>query len=200
MQGDFIYFFTAPENVPGGANQTIDALCRSLFTVLEKRNALGAYTVPHTLCIKLENTSKDNQNRVFLAFSVLLVHKDLFMSTTVNFFPVEHTLEYIYRKCSHISTHVRYESTTSIPDMHNAIRQCHVSKVDSHVLSLQGMNNFSGALIKQKLVSQCSVNMTSYRTFVFEQDKLSSVSCEYRWVRRLQYDFKGFADNEGSPR
>lgn len=79
MRQDFVCFFTSSDNLPSGENQTIAALCRSLFVLIEKREAHGLSVVPPELCIQLDNTTKDNKNRLFFAFCEYLVHIGLFV-------------------------------------------------------------------------------------------------------------------------
>lgn len=75
---DFLCFYTSADNVPGGANQTIDAFCRGLFALIEHRSASGIPSIPSHLRVQLDNTSKDNKNRFFFAFCDLLVHIGVF--------------------------------------------------------------------------------------------------------------------------
>lgn len=96
---DFLCFLTSADNIPGGSNQTIDALSRGLFSLIEKREAQGLLNIPSELFVQLDNTTKDNKNRFFFAFCEYLVHIGLFARVTVNFLPVGHTHEDIDRKC-----------------------------------------------------------------------------------------------------
>lgn len=179
---DFLSLFTSAENIPGGANQTIDALCRALFAVVDLRQSSGLNSLAPDLYIQLDNTSKDNKNRFFFAFCDYMVHTGLFDKVTVNFLPVGHTHEDIDRRFSRISVAMKSRAVVSIPDLHEVLRSSRSDLTPPFVSRIDGMQNFSGALSTQGMVSSDTHNMTSYRKFVFQRevagDNMRLVSCK----------------------
>lgn len=179
-KNDFLSFFTSADNVPAGANQTIDAFCRALFVLLEKRKALGNIARLSDLYVQLDNTGKDNKNRYFFAFCDLLIHKGLFRRVTVNFLPVGHTHEDIDRKFSHVSTHLRHLNVVTVNELQDALGESQ-GRSRPHVARVSWMNNFSGALNDQGCVIATMSNLQTYRKFTFEIDEGSpgrKVSCK----------------------
>lgn len=170
LRQDFLSFFTSADNLPSGANQTINTFCRALFVLKEKREAHGLTTIPSVLCIQLNNTTKDNKNRFSMAFCDYLVHVGLFRRITVNFLPVGHTHEDIDRIFSRVSVHLKHRTTATVKDLHEAIKFSQLGKVEPFVSRINGMNNFSSALVQQKLVVSQVSGFLTYRKFVFERD------------------------------
>jgi len=74
---EILFLFTAADNIPGGANLTIDCLCRAVFVLIDKRRAMGIEKFPQELYLQIDNTSKDNKNRYIFAFCELLGHYGL---------------------------------------------------------------------------------------------------------------------------
>lgn len=159
---------TSAENLPGGANKTIDSFCRSLFILIQKRSAIGFKSLPKEIFIQLDNTAKDNKNRYFFAFCDLLVHKGLFERFTVNVLPVGHTHEDIDRRFSRIVT-IRDQRVKTIKDLHHFIKMSQSSKPTGYVARVEAMNNFSQALATQKLVIGQVEGISTYRKFTFEK-------------------------------
>lgn len=67
---DFISLLTAAENMPGGANQTIDSFCRALFVLIEKRRAVGMEAFPQEHFIQLDNTWKTTRTGFSSHFAI----------------------------------------------------------------------------------------------------------------------------------
>lgn len=170
LRQDLLCFFTAADNIPSGANQTIDALSRALFVLLEKREAHGIHGIPEQLHIQLDNTSKDNKNRFFFAFCDLMVHVGLFCRVTVSFLPVGHTHEDIDRRFSRVSVHLKHRATVTISDLHHALQNSQYGRLKPFVARGTGMNKFSGALTEQRVVVPQVDNLKSFRRFTFEVD------------------------------
>ncbi len=120
---DFLAYLTSPENIPGGSNQTIDAFCRCFLVLLEHRAFKEKLRTPDTLYIQLDNTSKDNKNRYFMAFCDWLVSNGVFKTVEVNFLPVGHTHEDIDRKFSRVSVALSCQDTITIGDLHRSLKQ-----------------------------------------------------------------------------
>lgn len=129
LRQDFLCFLTSADNLPAGANQTIDNLRRAFFVLIEKREATGMTSFPQELFIQLDNTAKDNKNRFMLAFCDLLVHLSIFNRVTVNFLPVGHTHEDIDRKFSRVSVNLKNCATVTVSDLHQALRDSQVGKL-----------------------------------------------------------------------
>lgn len=126
--------------------------------------------IPQELYIQLDNTSKDNKNRFFLAFCDLMVHIGLFNRVTVNFLPVGHTHEDIDRKFSRVSVYLKYHTTATVADLHTALKTSQIGKTEPFVGRIEGMYNFSSALTDQKVIIPQVDGMLTFRKFVFERD------------------------------
>lgn len=170
ITGDFLSLFTSSENIPSGSNQTIDALCRSLFVLHQKRSAQGINVIPEDLYIQLDNTTKDNKNRFFMAFCVYLIHIGMFRRLTVNFLPIGHTHEDIDRRFSRVSVHLKQRTTATISDLHQALQNSQPIRTECFVSRVEGMNNFSMAIVQQRLVVPQVDHLLSFRKFCFERD------------------------------
>lgn len=101
-RSDFLSLFTSAENFPGGANQTIDALCRALFVLEHRRISIGLKSLATELSIQLETRPRTIRTASF-SFCDFMVHFGLFQKVTVNVLPVGHTREDIDRRFSRIS-------------------------------------------------------------------------------------------------
>ncbi len=168
-RGEFLTYLTSADNLPSGANQTIDAFSRCFLVLLEHRAFKQSLTKPEILYIQLDNTSKDNKNRFFMAFCEWLIHHGVFKEVHVNFLPVGHTHEDIDRKFSRISVTLSCQDTITVQDLHRALRQSVLSANKPHVARVRGYNNFSKALEIQKSVVKSVLNFSGYRKFVFER-------------------------------
>ena len=166
---DFLCLFTSPHNLRGGANLTIDALCRGLFALLEAWDSSGQNTYGRTnLFIQLDNTGKDNKNRYFFSFCDYLIHIGVFESITVSFLPVGHTHEDIDRRFSYISRGLEDRAVCCLGDLHECLQDSQGS-TKTHVARTKALNNFSGALEKQNCVQDIE-GFQIYHKFSFKRD------------------------------
>ncbi len=169
---DFMAYLSSSDNLPGGANQTIDAFSRCFLVLLEHRAFMHNLTQPKQLYVQLDNTGKDNKNRYFMAFCEWLIYHGIFECIHVNFLPVGHTHEDVDRKFSRVSVALSCQDTISIQDLHRAIRNSVSSSNKPHVARIRGYNNFSQALERQSRVVKSIPGFSTYRKFVFRRDSV----------------------------
>ena len=178
---EFLCLFTSPPNLRGGANQTIDALCRGLFSLKEQTLNLGHSFRFEAIYIQLDNTAKDNKNRYMFAFCEYLVFLGVFKTVTVSFLPVGHTHEDIDRKFSLVTKELKERAICSVKDLHQCLLDSQKS-TRKHVARITSLHNVSGALENQRCLNHVE-GMKLYHKFVFKQDTLRAdnhfnVSCK----------------------
>ena len=171
VSSDFFAVFTSRENIPGGANQTIDVMVRSLLALLKRRSLRDSFrTHAKELFVQLDNTAKDNKNRFFFAFCDHLVFLGIFRSVTINFLPVGHTHEDIDRNFSRISLKLAQENIATVSELHAALRTSERG-VYPMVVRATGHLNYSGCLTEQSCVVRNQPGISTYRKFVFNRNK-----------------------------
>ena len=118
------YVFTCPPNFAQGHNVTIQAIFEVLEEIKKEHNLVS---LPETLYLQLDNTTKQNKGKWLMAFLALLVEAGTFRKIIVSFLPVGHTHEDIDQFFSRIAVVLRKKDAHSRVDLARIISKLSAS-------------------------------------------------------------------------
>ena len=149
---------TMTEEHQTGANHIVESLHRFLMD----RSLYG--DVPPSLYLQVDNCSRENKNRFFLAYIESLVVWKVFKEIEVSFLPVGHTHEDIDQAFSTTSKRLATNDAITLQDLHNQLRQ--VYNRHTSVSHMRHVINWSG-LCQQEGVLTTKKNFSQFRYFRF---------------------------------
>ena len=155
-----LHLFTMAENLESGANHVIEVLHRWL----QKKAAKGK--LPGTLLIQLDNCSRENKNKFFMAYIEMMVALGVFEEVRVSFLPKGHTHEDIDQVFSCTARALRPTETITLTDLHKVLRNSYTPRpLVSH---LSNMANIRDAMVASKsLLPTGKLAFTQFRYFTF---------------------------------
>ena len=126
VHGRAVHAYTYFENFKQGNNVTIQAIHSSLADQLARDGSL-----PSTLYLQLDNTSKQCKGRFLLGFLGYLIFLGVFTNIVVSFLPVGHTHEDIDQIFSRLSVYLACHDAFNMEELHEAIQGSYQTK-DGH--------------------------------------------------------------------
>jgi hypothetical protein len=165
--GRGVHMTTTTDSCKLGHNSTIDLLHR--FLMFEKKR--GA-TIPKTLFLQLDNTTKQNKGKYLYSYLALLVELHVFDNVYINFLPVGHTHVDVDQVFSRLSTVLHGRDAWDYDAIHEAARQIDVSNIDGKTLGgviqthhLETIANFSDWTDKGKTDQEAFKGITKWNAF-----------------------------------
>jgi hypothetical protein len=92
VHGHGAFIYTCPQKFKGGTNLTVEVLTRVLKNI-EQKYLKEKKLLPNKLFIQLDNTCKENRNKILFSFFDLLLRRGIFNEIYISFLPVGHTHE-----------------------------------------------------------------------------------------------------------
>lgn len=143
-----------------GANYFIESVHR-FPTVKKKRESL-----PRLLSIQLDNCTRENKNRYFMAYVEYLLGKRLFDHVEVSFLPIGRTHEDIDQLFSRTSERLRSKNAITLKDMQSELYSVYN---DNTTLRHMGkISNWSGLCLQERCLTRMT-NFSKNRYFLFVQ-------------------------------
>ena len=134
------YGFTCIDNVKHGNNLTIQCLHMLLMDTWEREG-----TLPPTLYVQLDNTSKQCKGKYLLGFLACLVEWGLFTEVVLSFLPVGHTHEDIDQFFSQVARWLKKHNARSRWEMLRCIASSYHTKQGKapHTGNIENVANIS---------------------------------------------------------
>ena len=156
-----LWLFTMTEDFETGSNHVIEAIHRWLQCKTEECNG----QLPATLFVQVDNCSRENKNKYFMAFMEMLVARGIFQSVYVSFLPVGHTHEDIDQAFSCTSRFLRVHEAITPMELVQCLKQSY--NPAPTVMEMKTTANFSGLLESTHCLLPAPGNVTLFRYFVF---------------------------------
>jgi len=130
------------ENFETGANHVIECLHRHL----NRRNSQTG--LPATLCVQMDNCTRENKNRYTLGYLEFLVSWGVFIEVYASFLPLGHTHSDIDQLFSRTATRLHTYQAITLQDLHGEVHKSYTPAPT--VNHLRMVANFSDLCEKEK--------------------------------------------------
>lgn len=153
---------TLTEEHETGANHVIEAVHRFLTDTSRVSD------LPRVFYVQVDNCTRENKNRFFMAFIECLVAWSVFEEVEVGFLPVGHTHEDIDQSFSSTSARLRSNNAVTLQELHSELRKTYNGETE--VSHMKHVANWSGLCAAEKCLTNVK-HFSTFRYFRFSRSK-----------------------------
>ena len=164
-----LWLLTMTEDFETGSNHVVEAIHRWIEAKREEDEG----RLPPTLFIQVDNCSRENKNKYFMAYAEMLVARGIFLEVQVGFLPRGHTHEDIDQAFSCTSRYLKVHQGITPSELVSCLRKAY--HPTPTVLEMKSVANVSGLLEQSQALLPATGNITAYRFFVFTR---TTQTCE----------------------